>query len=258
MRIDNKNSEYCAGSQHGSQQDPSAGNQFKAQLKRFMKILEVENATQLANAIGRSGQAIREWRSKQRIPGIWITKISAKYNISADWLLTGKGPMRREESRVAESRLEYKASPQIPAPQGLDIQYFDLVPVVETYLNAGGDAFIPSEMICGYCAFRKDWLHRVASSPRNAVLVPVRGPSMEPTILNGDMVMIDTGKKRIYDGCIYAIGIGETISIKRLYPLPDGRIRVTSDNEQYLPEDVLPQDLRIIGQVIWFARELIK
>ena len=71
--------------------------------------------------------------------------------------------------------------------------------------------------------------------------------------------MLDKGRKRIYDGCIYAIGIGDLIYIKRMMLLGGGgTVRIISDNPIFPSEDIDPCDLRILGQVIWFARELIK
>jgi phage repressor protein C with HTH and peptisase S24 domain len=258
MRYSKRKRNSSSGCQQGCRQNPLADNQFEARIKRIYEVTGIKNDAQLARALGMRPQSVNSARKRKKVPYSWIKKIADKYKISSDWIWFGEGPMRREKIRVAEPRAEYRKSPEIPAPQGINPQDFDLVPIVETYLSAGAGAFVPSEMICGYCAFRKDWLHRFASSPKNAVLVPVRGPSMEPTIMGGDMLMIDRGRVRIYDGCIYAIGIGETISIKRLYPLLSGRIRLVSDNEKYPPEEILPEELRIIGQVIWFARELIK
>ena len=46
--------------------------------------------------------------------------------------------------------------------------------------------------------------------------------------------------------------------IKRLETLVGGHIRSISDNKQEFPPYEAPAaDLRIIGQVIWFARELV-
>jgi len=40
---------------------------------------------------------------------------------------------------------------------------------------------------------------------------------MEPAINDGDVIMIALGRKRIFDGYIYAIGSGEVILVKRLF-----------------------------------------
>jgi phage repressor protein C with HTH and peptisase S24 domain len=87
----------------------------------------------------------------------------------------------------------------------------------------------------------------------------VEGESMTPTISDGDTVMIDMGRTRIKSGSIYALGIEDTIIVKRLEYLVSGTIRIISDNRQeYAPYEANPQNIRIIGEVIWCAKQFIK
>jgi phage repressor protein C with HTH and peptisase S24 domain len=72
---------------------------------------------------------------------------------------------------------------------------------------------------------------------------------MSPTIQDGDFVMVDTGRKRLYDGYEYALAVGDNISIKRLGRLAEGRIRVISDNRvEYPPHEIHPNNLRAIAR----------
>lgn len=147
--------------------------------------------------------------------------------------------------------------PLIPQQGSLEPEHFHLVPLAAAHLSAGGGAFVLSERFKDFYAFRKDWLRRVATSPSNIVLMIVSGHSMEATIADGDIVMIDIGRTRVHDGFVYALGQGETIAIKRLENLPGDVLRVISDNKaEYPPYTAHMRDIRIIGQVIWFAREL--
>lgn len=147
--------------------------------------------------------------------------------------------------------------PLIPQQGILEPEHFHLVPLAAAHLSAGGGAFVLSERFRDFYAFRKDWLRRVATSPSNIVLMIVSGHSMEATIADGDIVMIDIGRTRVHDGFVYALGQGETIAIKRLENLPGDVLRVISDNKaEYPPYTAHMRDIRIIGQVIWFAREL--
>lgn len=137
--------------------------------------------------------------------------------------------------------------------------YFDLVPMAEAKLNAGGGHVVISERYAELYAFRKDWLRSVASSVSKIVLMTVEGESMTPTISDGDTVMVDMGRTRIKSGGIFAIGIDATIIIKRLEYLVNGKIRIISDNRQeYAPYDADTREIRIIGEVIWCAKQFIK
>jgi phage repressor protein C with HTH and peptisase S24 domain len=48
------------------------------------------------------------------------------------------------------------------------------------------------------------------------VMMQVSGDSMEPGIRAGDTVMIDRSRTAVVAGGIYAVGIDDTIMIKRL------------------------------------------
>ncbi len=179
--------------------------------------------------------------------------------VNLSWLLEGEGEML-ETGKSAEEvgRSLALVDPGVNhliipdwTPPGLD--QFDLVPMAEAHLSAGGGAFVLSEGEGAIHAFRKSWLRRTATSPNNVVLMEVRGDSMEPVIVDGDVVMVDKGRRRIYDGYIYALGVGETIMIKRLYWLPDGRVRIRSDNPEFDSDEARPEDIRVLGQVIWRA-----
>jgi len=147
----------------------------------------------------------------------------------------------------------------IPQRELADPSYFDYVPMAEAHLSAGGGAFVLSEQMGEMYSFRKEWLRRVASSPRNVVLMNVRGDSMAPTIKNGDSVLIDTGRRHVYDGNIYALRLDETIVIKRLSLLPGNRIMILSDNKaEHPPYNAEAKEVQVIGQVVWLARALMQ
>lgn len=66
------------------------------------------------------------------------------------------------------------------------------------------------------------------------------------------------GQERIFDGQIYALGMGETVMIKRLENIVGGRVRIIAENgAEFPPYEADARDIRIIRQVIWFARELV-
>lgn len=107
-------------------------------------------------------------------------------------------------------------------------------------------------------AFRNDWLKRVATNARNLVIMRVVGDSMDPTIMDGDIVMLDRGRPWLFTGQIYALGMDNDISIKRLELLTGTNVRIISDNKSgYEPYVVNRVDIRIIGQVIWRAGQTI-
>lgn len=186
-----------------------------------------------------------------------LVLIAKKTGVSLDWLLTGSGGMKEEEGGQDYSHPSGEVI--IPSAQGPDPEAFDYVPMADTQLSAGGGAFVLSEGMRDYYSFRKEWLSRTLTSKENAVLVQVTGNSMEPTILENDVVMLDTGLRHIFDGKIYALRMDSTIMIKRLALRPADKVLVVSDNKtEYEPYEADRQDIHVLGQVVWFARALVK
>jgi phage repressor protein C with HTH and peptisase S24 domain len=227
-----------------------------------------------APLLGISPSTLARYERGERSPDAnLVATLQREFGVDPSWFVTGSGtgpgiggplPGRRYAS-VDGSGLrgpeDGSGSSDMLIPQWAnpDPDLFDFVPMAEAHLSAGGGAFVLSEAFSDYYAFRKDWLRRIATSPKNAVLVQVRGASMWPTIQEGDVVMLDTGRHRIYDGCIYAMGQYDTISVKRLERLADGRIRVISDNRtEFPPYETGLEDIRILGQIVWYARELVR
>jgi len=107
-----------------------------------------------------------------------------------------------------------------------------------------------------HLAFSKRWLEQNGISAGDCILINVRGDSMEPSIYDGDLVMIDRRKTQIRSGRIYAFREGESLRIKRLELIPDAAIILRSDNPTYPPEHrVGPAmntvSLGLIGEVVW-------
>ncbi|MEL7180415.1 MAG: S24 family peptidase, partial [Pseudomonadota bacterium] len=57
-----------------------------------------------------------------------------------------------------------------------------------------GAAADPNASIESY-AFRRDWLKRLGVAPQNAAMLRVRGDSMAPKIVDGDVLLIDTARR---------------------------------------------------------------
>ena len=74
-------------------------------------------------------------------------------------------------------------------------------------------------------------------NPREMVLMRVSGDSMEPEIVDNDIVLIDQGKRDVTPGRLYAIGFDEAIYLKRIDILP-GKVILKSTNAAYPPVEL--------------------
>lgn len=104
--------------------------------------------------------------------------------------------------------------------------------------------------------YRLEFFQRHQIKPEQCKRVKVVGDSMEPTLFNGDTVLIVERQERIVDGAIYAFSLRDDLMIKRLYKKADGSIVIHSDNdERYSDEIIAPERqesdyFRIYGRAI--------
>ena len=133
---------------------------------------------------------------------------------------------------------------------------FVLIRQVNGKISAG-NGVMPDDSIDVQAAFRRDWIKRKGGKPDNMSLIKVAGDSMEPSLLSGDLVLVDHGRNSIAaQGGIYAITIEDEIMIKRVQPAFPDKLLVISDNKQYPTFEISKDKVRVNGKVIWFAREM--
>lgn len=133
---------------------------------------------------------------------------------------------------------------------------FMTVPMVRARLSGGAGSFETEDEVVGYYAFRSDFLRR-KGAPDSMVLFQVAGHSMSPILENGDTVMVDQSQNEVISGHVYAVGIEDTVVVKRIEIEP-GVMVLKSENPDYGRHSVPLHDeanVRVIGRVIWSARE---
>lgn len=132
---------------------------------------------------------------------------------------------------------------------------FVLVPRYNVQASAGNGSLIYSEQIVDYLAFKADWINKTLHmNPEWLLLIEAIGDSMEGTISDGDLLLINTHEPRIRENAVYAINVNGNLLVKRVQLKLDGTVVVKSDNPKYDPEIIKAPDtntLRVIGQVIW-------
>jgi transcriptional regulator with XRE-family HTH domain len=86
------------------------------------------------------------------------------------------------------------------------------------------------------------------------VVMEIDGDSMAPTLTSGDRVVVDTGHKTPSPAGLYAIRDAlEGIVVKRLQVLRSAqpsRIKIISDNSKHAAEEVLLDEIEIVGKVV--------
>jgi hypothetical protein len=181
-----------------------------------------------------------------------------------DWVKTGEGDPEKRGNDIegyvglpGDQAAANAVGPDIPTVEVSPGADFHMVRMAKTKLSGGGGIIPEEDITTDLYAFRVPYLKTVASALNKLILFEVEGDSMAPDLMDKDTVLIDRGRIEIRDGRIYAIAIGDVVLIKKLQLLTGNRVRIISVNPGYHTFDVRPDEIRVIGQAIWYGRTLV-
>lgn len=126
--------------------------------------------------------------------------------------------------------------------------------------SAGPGALTGEEQELSQIAFPSRWLRRLAGGdPAGLSIITVSGDSMEPTLSDGDEILVSSGDaaERLRDG-IYVLRVDNALNVKRIAMNPvNRRFTIKSDNAGY-PDwrDCDLESVEVIGRVVWAGRRL--
>jgi len=134
------------------------------------------------------------------------------------------------------------------------------IPVLDVEASAGHGAVAGAESQAGQFGFDEKWLRKLTQArPTNLSIIKVVGDSMEPTLHDGDEVLVDVSdeQSKLRDG-IYVLRMDGALNVKRIAIEPQGRkISVVSDNAAYPSWQGLDRrSINIVGRVLWFGRKV--
>lgn len=215
-------------------------------IERMMDALGLKTQSALADVLGVRRAAVSDAKRQGRIPSEWLLKLCRSHGLNPYWLETEAGAKYIRQNNVRESGPEYGTS-------------FEYVPMVEARLAGGGGSLETSNRVLGYYAFRKEWLTSKGNI-ESMRLMRVTGESMEPTIEDDDVVMVDFSQSDIFAGKIYAVRIDDEIVVKRLEKKPGKLVLVSDNRKHYEPLEIELAEyanVEVLGRVVWMAREVM-
>ncbi len=95
--------------------------------------------------------------------------------------------------------------------------------------------------------------------PDDLRIMHVEGDSMEPTLLDGDIVLVDLTRSCTTPPGIFVLFDGMGLVAKRLEHIPNSDpplVRIISDNARYSVYERTADEVNIVGRIRWFAREM--
>lgn len=208
-----------------------------------MSHLGVEGQKNIAQKLDVPFSTLRKYVDGRSLPSFEVLeKIHTATGCDLNWLVTGEG--------IA------------PGGEGMKVlggacaDYVD-IPLVAPRLAGGTGEVVLSEKVLRHVRFERAWVNEFAQV-KDLCLFLVTGDSMRPTVLNEDMVLVDRSRTEMAEGGIFAISRYGELMIKRLRWADGGAIEIGSDNPEH-PTRVVSHEadgFRIIGRVVWLAREV--
>ena len=226
-------------------------------LERVKKWINSDKDADVARALEVSSSSIPTWRKRGTVPYGELVQWAYRNEVSLDWLFCGgDGNMY---DGVAEPSGSYCVAPE----QGVtpkELASFVQVPQYDVETGAGSGKAIHSEQIVDHLAFKETWVRReLGINPKRLVLISAIGDSMEPTLSDGDLILVSKSEDRLLDDAIYVLHFDGTLLVKRVQRLLDGSVVIKSDNAAYQPQTVQKAEvnqLSILGRVVWVCKRM--
>ncbi len=211
-------------------------------------------ANNLANLMEKQGVNAVELSKKSGVPQPRISEITS--GKTADPRISTLSKLASALNVPIESLV---GEPEAIALGKVNSDYV-FIPRYEVQASAGGGAVVHSEQIVDHLAFKREWVQNALGIPLNSLaLIGVRGDSMEPTLSNGDLILIDLRVQHIDADSIYVLQLNGSLLVKRVQRNFDGSIEITSDNPRYRPSVLQGEgadSLGLIGRVVWCGRRM--
>ena len=230
-------------------------------VNRIKELREKCKLTQEAfgKLIGEKQSSVQDVERKKKEASVeFLTKITDTFHINFDWLIKGEGPMLRNESPLMENPPTLVANQIGRSHHKAGLVYVPEYSIVYTSADDGGH--VDSEFIDDFAAFRADWIAEMELDPSKVAVIRVSGDSMEPTLENGGLILLDLRDSDLFStDAIYVFNMDNEIFVKRIQRMGRGQFEILSDNPMYkprFPKEYELQTLRVVGRVVWAGRRV--
>lgn len=175
----------------------------------------------------------------------------------------GRGSPRRLEERDRRTLARFFGveEGELGAPEGFSpdsrpgrADWCD-VPRLALGASAGPGALAAEELPLGAFRFSARWLREQGLDPAQLSAIRVEGDSMEGTLRDGDEILVDRTPRPLRDG-IHVVRTGDALLVKRLDLAIPGKIALVSDNPAYRTIELPPDEVQVIGRVVWKSGRL--
>lgn len=243
----------------------SSQDNYRVELgeRLALALTRAKNKGDAALAAGISGEQLNKWvRGDVKVPAEGLRALAAYTRVDFSWLVTGDGEMLPtahlgglQQLRDAASRPSGKRALKTTLSLVSDMV---LLPVYDDVRASAGKGAVPfSSDAEGLVAFARTFLRDQGAVPDHCSVIRASGDSMQPSIPDGSLLIVDHSQSEVRNGYIMVINLGDDLLVKRVRRRLDGLVDLISDNPAYPPETIgtaALQQLRVIGRVVYFCR----
>lgn len=123
------------------------------------------------------------------------------------------------------------------------------VPRLPLGASAGPGAVAHGEAPIGQLRFSARWLKANGLDPAMLSAIQVEGDSMDPTLRDGDEILVDRTPRPLRSG-VHVLRLDDVLLVKRVEPAGE-RVHLISDNRAYPPLERAAGEVEVIGRVVW-------
>ena len=206
--------------------------ELKNRLKhaRKAKGLTQKQVTEQIKGLSQSAYSqLESGKSKSTTRAIELAHL---FGVDVHWLISGEGEMTKNNDKLTPIT-EWDNGAPLDDDEA-EIPFYKDIAFACGHGAVNGDAPLEGRKL----RMGRRTLSNLGVMPINAFAVTACDDSMTPYVQDGDTIYIDKRRKEVKDGRIFAIRFGELCLCKRLYRLPDGGVRIVSDNAAEFPEQV--------------------
>ncbi|OOF36742.1 hypothetical protein BKK49_11785 [Rodentibacter rarus] len=103
-----------------------------------------------------------------------------------------------------------------------------------------------------YVMVESSWFQRTGNKSKHCAMFTVKGDSMEPTLKDGEEIIVDRSKRQLQEGKIFVLNHSGAMLVKKVQFTYEG-IELLSDNTAYRPIKITNEEadnLLVIGQLV--------
>lgn len=238
----------------------------KGFAKRMEALIGRESYKSFSRRVGVSDAVLRKYVTGETMPSVGqVSQICGHEPRLFLWLCLGIGEQPEEVTVLPEvPRYVQAGQDKEPAVSSESVsindklQDYTLVDCYQVFASAGFGATVSDELKTEPMAFRTDWLKKEGLAPERLAVIRAKGDSMEPTISNNDIILVNLCNGDALRDGLYVLRIGDSLLVKRLQFDVLGGIKVISDNPGYETQVVTKDqraDVHIVGRVAWAGKK---